>query len=67
MAKALQLEDEYAEFYEIDQPVIKFEGRVNEIQHIQQCLMKIALEQSKDEVCSEVIRQIEQGRLLEKT
>ena len=28
-------EDEYAEFYEMDEPVIKFEGGVNEIQHIQ--------------------------------
>ena len=27
-------EDEYAKFYEIDKPVIKFEGGVNEIHHI---------------------------------
>ena len=32
MAEALLLEkDEYAESYEIDKPVIKFEGGVNEI------------------------------------
>ena len=36
MAEALPLaEDNFAEFYEIDEPVIKFEGGVNEIQHIQ--------------------------------
>ena len=28
-------EDEYAKFYEIDKPVIRFEGGVNEIQYIQ--------------------------------
>ena len=27
-------EDEYAKFYEIDEPVIKFEEGLNEIQHI---------------------------------
>ena len=36
MAKALPLAgDQYAEFYEIDEPVINFEGGVNKIQHIQ--------------------------------
>ena len=35
-------EDEYAKFYEIDKPVIKFEGGVNEIQHIQPSLVEIA-------------------------
>ena len=35
MAEASTLEeDEYAEFYEIEEPVIKFLGGVNEIQHI---------------------------------
>ena len=60
-------EDKYAEFYEIDKPVIKFEGGVNEIQHIQCSLLKIAEEQTKDKVWSEVISCIEQGRLPEKT
>ena len=36
MAEAPPLEDdEYAEFYEVDELVIRFEGRVNEIQHMQ--------------------------------
>ena len=59
-------EDEYAEFYEIDEPVIKFEEGVNEIQHIQRSLIEIAEEQAKDKVWSEVISWIEQGRLPEK-
>ena len=43
MAEAPTLaEDEYAEVYEIDEPVIRFEGGVNEIQHIQQRLVEIA-------------------------
>ena len=34
MAEASPLEgDKDAEFYEIDEPMVKFEGRVNEIQH----------------------------------
>ena len=42
MVEALPLEeDEYAEFYEIDKPVIRFEGGVNEIQHIQRSLIEI--------------------------
>ena len=48
-------EDEYAKFYEIDEPVIKFEGRVNEIQHTQRSLIEIAEEQAKDKVWNEVI------------
>ena len=60
-------EDDYAKFYEIDEPVIKFEGGVNEIQHIQLSLIEIAEEQAKDKVWSEVISWIEQGRLPEKT
>ena len=51
MAKApLLAEDVYAEFYEIDEPVIKFQGRINKIQHVQQNLGKIVEEQAKDEV-----------------
>ena len=35
MAEAPLLEEEkYAEFYKIEEPVIKFEGGANEIQHI---------------------------------
>ena len=45
LAEALTLEeDEYAEFYEIDEPVIRFEGGVNKIQHVQRSLMEIAKE-----------------------
>ena len=46
---------------EIDEPVINFEGGVNEIQHIQQSLVKIPEEQSKDKVWSEVISWVEKG------
>ena len=46
-------EDEYAKFYEIDEPVIKFEVGVNEIQQIQRSLIKIAEEQAKVEVWSD--------------
>ena len=56
-------EDKYAEFYEIDKPVIKFEGRVNEIQQ----KFEIAEEQTKDKIWSEVISWIEQGWLPVKT
>ena len=43
MAEAPALaEDKCAEFYEINEPVIKFEGGVNEIQRIQQSLVEIA-------------------------
>ena len=45
MAEAPLLEeDEYAEFYEIDEPVIHFEGGVKEIQHKQRSMMEIAEE-----------------------
>ena len=54
-------EDEYAEFFEIDEPGIKFEEGVNEIQHIQCSLIEIAEEQAKYQVWSEVISWIEQG------
>ena len=54
MAEAPLLEeDEYAEFYDIDEPVIQ--GGVNEIQHIQRSMMEIAEGQAKDKVQSEVI------------
>ena len=53
MAKAPPLaEDKYAEFYEIDKPVINFKEGVNEIQHVQWSLIEVAKEQSKDEVWS---------------
>ena len=52
--------DEYAEFYEIDEPVIQFEWGVNQIQHIQHSKMEFAKEQAKDEVWSEVISWVEQ-------
>ena len=59
-------EDEYAEFYEIDAPVIQFEGGVNEIQHIQCSMMEISEEQAKDKVWREVISWVEQGSIMEK-
>ena len=37
-------EDKYAEFYEVDEPVIRFEGGVNKIQHIQCSTVQIAEE-----------------------
>ena len=53
MAETPTLEgDKYAKFYEIDEPVIWFEGGVNKIQHIQRSLIEIAEEQSKDQVWS---------------
>ena len=47
---------QYAEFYEVEEPVIKYINEINEIQHVQQNLGEIAEEQAKDEVWSEVIR-----------
>ena len=68
MAEDLPLEeDEYSKFYEIDEPVIKFEVGVNAIQYIQPSLIEIAEEQAKEEVWSEVISWIELGWLPEKT
>ena len=56
MAEApLLAEDDYAKFYEINELVINFKGRVNEIQHIQRSMMEVAEEQAKDKVWSEVI------------
>ena len=61
MPEALPLsEDKYAEFYEIDKPVIQFEEGVNEIQHIQCSMIEVAEEQAKDKVWREVISWVEQ-------
>ena len=50
MAEAPPLEeDEYAEFYEIDKTVMRFEQGVNEVQHIRS-LIEIAEEQFKEKV-----------------
>ena len=54
-------EDMYAEFYKIDEPVIKFEVGVNEIQYIQRSLIELPIEQFKDKVWSKVISWVEQG------
>ena len=59
-------EDEYAKLYKIDEPVIKFKGGVNEIQHVQCSKAEIAEEQAKDEVWSEVISWVEQEWVPEK-
>ena len=59
-------EDKYAEFFEIDQPVIQFSKGVNEIQHIQCSMIEVAEEQAKDEVWREVISWVEQGCVPEK-
>ena len=48
-------EDKYAEFYEIDEPVIQFADKENEIQYIQQSMVEVAEEQVKDKVWREVI------------
>ena len=67
MAEALTLEEEkYAKFYEKDKPVIRFEGKVIENQHIQQSLVESAEEQSKDKVWSKVIHWVEKEQLPEK-
>ena len=56
-------EDVYAEFYEVEEPVIKYIKGINEIQHIQQNLGEMAEEQAKDEVWSEVINWVKKGKL----
>ena len=67
MTEALLLaEDLYAKFYEIDEPVIQFEDRINEIQHIQRSMAEISAEQAKDEAWIEVISWVEQGHVPEK-
>ena len=43
MVEALPFaEDKYAKFHEIEEPVIQFEGGVNEIQHKQCSMMEVA-------------------------
>ena len=59
-------ENNYAEFYEIDEPVIQFAEGVNEIQHIQRSMIEVAEEQAKDEVWRDMISWVEQGHVLEK-
>ena len=67
MEDAPLIEDNvYAEFYEVDEPVIKFLDGINKIQHVQQNLGEIAKEQAKDEVWSEVISWVEKGQLPDK-
>ena len=62
MPKApLLSEDEYAEFYEKDKPVIQFAEGVNEIQNVQGNMIEVAEEQAKDKVWREVISWVEQG------
>ena len=46
--------------------MIRFEGGVNEVKHIQRSLIEIAKKQSKDEVWSEVISWVEKRQLPEK-
>ena len=68
MSEALPLsENKYAEFYEIDKPMIQFADGVNEIQHAQWSMIKIAKEQAKDKVWREVVSWVGQGGVLEKT
>ena len=48
MGEGLPLEeDEYAEFNEVDEPIIRFEGVVNDIQNVQRSTAEIAEEQGK--------------------
>ena len=46
--------------------MINFEGKVNEIQHIQKSMMEVKEKQAKDEVWSEVISWLTKGKLPEK-
>ena len=60
MPDALPLsEEKYAEFYEIDKPVIQFAEGVNEIQHVQHSMIEAAEEQAKDKGWWEVISWVE--------
>ena len=59
-------EDEYAEFYEVNEPVIKFEGGVNEIQRVQHSTANIVEEQVKDKVWSKLTIRVERGRVPER-
>ena len=64
MEDAPLIEDDlYAEFYEVEEPVIKYIKGINEIQHVQRNLGEIAEEQAKGEVWSEVIKWFEKGEL----
>ena len=64
MEDALPLEDDvYAEFYDVDEPVIKFLEGINKIQHVQWNLGETAEEQAKNKVWSEVISWVEKGLL----
>ena len=64
MEDAPLIEDNvYAEFYEVEEPVIKYINGINEIQHVQRNLGEIAKEQAKDKVWSEVISWVEKGQL----
>ena len=58
-------EDENAEFYKVDEPVIRFEGEVYKIQHVWRSTVAIAEEQAKDEVWSKVITWVETGQIPE--
>ena len=62
MPKApLLSEYKYAEFYEIDEPLIQFAEGVNKIQHVQCSMIGVAEEQANDKVCREVISWVEHG------
>ena len=68
MEDAPVLEDDvYAEFYDVEEPVIKFLGEINEVQHVQRQLSEVAEEQAKDEVWSEVIKWVEKGHMQDKS
>ena len=47
----------------MDEPIIRFEGGVNEIQHIQCSMAETAEEQAKDKVWSKVISWVEMERV----
>ena len=59
-------EDEYAKFNEVDNPVIRFEEGVNEIQHVQCSSGDNAKEHAENKVWSEVIQWVEEGCVPEK-
>ena len=59
-------DDAYAEFYEVEEIVIKYLEGINEIQHVQRNLGEISEEQGKDEVWSEVIKWVEKGKVPDK-
>ena len=68
MEDAPVLEDDvYAKFYDVEEPLIKFLWKINEVQHVQQQLSEGAEEQAKDEVWSEVIKWVEKGHMPDKS